>query len=253
MPFSDMETFLKRFRQKPSKALALLLALALAGAAAAWLNAYFSEKGKRAAEPAPPAAQAEGAKPQRKASLMKPAPPREALPPPSPVTIEQMTVGTGETETSVFIVISNSAPAPTLLKWVRIEGSLPARGSGQACRGSVAVEETVAVQSSNQIRIGKKVSGNYPSGFTYPVSASWSGSALALQIDSALQIPGHSFYELRLIIPNILRVDVDDCGEARFDDPALPFNLDLRQMTHVRVQGGTPSGEVPPAERDLSS
>lgn len=245
MAFSDLEAFRKRFKRKPSDALALLAALVVVVAVGAFVTAYFSEKGKLAAEPA-----VDGGKPRPRAPLL-------AQTRSQAIAVEQIIVGTSVAQNRVDFALRNNSDNEVLIN--RIQLSAKEASEANVCIAHMAdgivttsISDLVITEEIEGGRITGRFEEKSAPGFDYPVSgtATWpfcGSMQLTLETQHAVKLPQHSLSVWHVIIPRTVRLMHGGDGRQRLN---RAMNLNLSAFHELAILAEESSGAV--AEKRIS-
>jgi hypothetical protein len=230
---SEVEDFIERFRRRPLWA---LLALAVVGASVgggAWLNSFFAEKGKMAAEPT-----RDSDRTSKPSSV-----PAEQVGADKKAVIDGLSVGRSATEMRVDIALRNASDLPVYVTSLEFRGLVSASYVFQhpmySRTASYEITDIVAVPSDGQIRILPSPAKGDEANFTYPVHGRFfhqdGEGAILLEMESAAQIPQRSLSKLSLVMPLVLH----GLGNG---DEQIP--LDLRRLQEIRISARMSGGET---------
>lgn len=229
MVVKETEDVLKRLRRKPLATAFLLVVVLAAVAGGAWVVAYSSEIGKRAAEPASNAAQANATAAQMGRLIGRDdetnpanggaAEPDAALETNAAakaegsgrVAIEQVTIGSGSRQSVLGIAIRNPTGTQILLEEIKLSGHQLLYLSCHSSDPHVYRIDDLAAAS--MARGERRVTGSFRSAsapeFRYPVSGRYSTSCalreLSLAIQLSVPIESGSIQVVQVVVPNALR------------------------------------------------
>jgi hypothetical protein len=249
MGLTDIDAFLKRFRRKPSAALALLVTLVVVVALGAFVTAYFSEWGKRAAEPAEtgnssaskvPLLSVTGGKGQAKSSLRAQTPQSFA--------VEQITLGTNSRQSRVDFALRNNSNDPIVVSRILMEARkhepLKAVCADRMMQSIlVSVSELVMIDS-----VGGRIKGRFEDqsapGFDYPVSGFVLESRcdpmqLRLQTEHTVKLPAQSVTIWHLVLPRT--VSARELGRGKREGK---LDLNLAAFHTITVQAEDSRGRI---------
>lgn len=208
MKFSEVEEVIESLKKRPVVTAGLLLATIMLFASGAWLNSYFSERGKQAAVPPKP-------KPKVPESLK----------------IEQVLLGSSEVFSVISITVkNNSASTPVELNNIAIslQNNLAASCETESIDTFILSDKVVLSPNSS-------LSGAYnhdlEMGVDYPVSGSIFTNGcnifnLKLDFDVDLAVDPNSLKKFRVFIPKQFgtkRLESDQ--EASEASIAVPVDL----------------------------
>ena len=252
MLVKDTEDFLKRLKRKPLATSVLALAVIITVGGGAWLVAYSSEIGRQAAAsasdpPTPRSAEADDAAPKGLAGLLARAQPNQV----GTLTIEQVTVGSGEGRSIVDLSIRNPTNAPVVVTTI---GLSHLRDSRSLCSSIVASSYRMSdLTAGAVVRGSRTITGSFSDTarpeFRYPVQGSFyvscALSILDLQISVSVPVGARAIQAVHLEVPNAITVEAHIRGEEVVPvRPGETMRLDLAELGRLTARVQTSNGAM---------